>query len=153
MPVLFQLFKIDDLKPPVLDAAQLNILKTTIKEALETPAIVPQEIRDRAYQVFQQLTGRPPNPATPPFPSQRILDQLFDQQDLSQLNSQQSYTLRMAIECEVLYSYQSLEAIKQLAYAKFQELTAPAHGGVGQQPQDPDALYSPFNPQRRDYPR
>jgi len=148
MPVLFQLFSADDLQ--LLGPAELITLRKFIKEVAERPPSVPEEIKQRAYEVFRQLTSptTPINPPNPPTPGLPIIDQLFSANDLAQLDMQQRYILDMAIACEVLYSFRSLEAIKQRADAKFRDLTRSmaAFNRVPQNPQGPDSDYAPFNP-------
>jgi len=145
MPILFQLFRAADLQ--VLSAAELITLRKFIKEAQERPQSVPEEIKQRAYDVFRQLTSptEPIHAPQPPPPGQPIINQLFSAADLAKLDMQQRYILDMAINCEVLYSFKSLEAIQQLADAKFGELMAPRFG-VPQAPKGPDSEYAPFNP-------
>jgi hypothetical protein len=136
----------------MLTLEQLAILKMTIRDALHTPATIPQQLRNRAYEVFRQLKGRDPLPGQPD-PSKPILIQLFSEQELQALDPKQFDILEMAISCEAANAYESLEAIQALAHNKFQELTQqPGTAAGGLRPNDPDSLYSPFNPTSKLYP-
>jgi hypothetical protein len=135
----------------MLTLEQLAILKMTIRDALHTPTNIPRRLQDRAYEVFRQLKGRDPLPGQPD-PSKPILMQLFSEQDLQALDPKQFDILEMAISCEAANAYESLEAIKTLAHNKFQELTRPIGTATGPRPNDPDSLYSPFNPASKLYP-
>ena len=142
MSVIFQLFRAADLKDLTLE--QLEVLKMTIRDALKIPANIPDQVKDRAHDVFRQLKGRDPAPVQP-VPSLPILSQLFSEADLQDLSPKEFDILAMAISCEVANSYESLKAIQEHAYNMFQELTKTPAIPLGQRPQDPDSPYSPFN--------
>src|SRR4029453_6459565 len=117
MSVIFQLFRAADLNGLTLE--HLEILKMTIRDALKTPANVPDQVKDRAHGVFRQLKGRDPEPIQP-VPLSPILSQLFSEADLQDLSPKEFDILEMAISCEVANSYESLQVILERASDKFQ---------------------------------
>jgi hypothetical protein len=172
MAIISQLFSPQDLKVLIEEApGQLNALAATItaniptsptnrlttftSDMLQLPqnvspdlsARVTQALRNRAWDVFKQLTSSTAsNPTNANLDlSQKIFPQLFIPGALNELNTEQQIILEWAINCEVatlnlyLDLYAFLQPIKQAADQKFRDLT-------GFSPGDTDVRYSPFHP-------
>ena len=142
MSVMFQLFHAADLQN--LSQQQFDDLKGIISNALNTSDRVADAVRERAYEVFHQLTSpdiviKGPEPRDR---SQQLLNQLFCEDDLQHLDAQKIDILRIAMSCEAAASYEALEAVLDVVSdaipEKFPTLTQPPR-------RDPDAGYSPFN--------
>jgi hypothetical protein len=137
MSVIFQLFSAEDLRD--LTPVQLESIKNAIRDALQNPPRVPDQVKGRIYEVFRQLTSKlPSNPPVSPDPSSPILYQLLSEEDLRLLDHKQLDILKMAISCEMANSFYALWAIKDSVHAVF-------HQFRGQPPQGPDASYAPFS--------
>jgi hypothetical protein len=133
MAVVFQLFCAEDLLK--LNAAQLDDLKTTVRQALENSPRVLGAVKSRANEVFQQLTSQPATqPVAASEASRGMLLQLFNDADLKLLNAQQLDILKMAISCAVFHTPEALQAVKEEADTLFVRYT-------GQHPKESDVYY------------
>ena len=116
-------------------------------------------LRERAREVFQQLTGDPPtgpsNPLNSPnLTSAPLLNQLLNQADLNKLDALDATAgtsgrtiLGWALTCELanFNGYEAFEQIKQKAEEAFMNFMQTNGKGV-QRPKGPDTPYSPFYP-------
>ena len=123
MSVIFQLFRVEDLK--YLEAYQLDDLRTYVGNILNIPDVA-ERVKPRAHQVFKQLTGS--DAKGPTSTSQQassgvaegMLLNLFSEEDLQKLNDGKHLELlKWAIICEMTHSDQALRVIKRYVYERF----------------------------------
>ena len=154
MGVVFQLFSAADLQKLAEFPGRLDELRQLIRDERAPSPDVRAMLKNRADEVFLQLASPPfsgplPPPASPS-PSQSLVQQLFRQEDLEQLDADPAQRetklriLELAIRCEIDNSPYVLEIIMQKVQAWLEGLV---REGLEPPPPPPapDAVYSPFS--------
>ena len=150
MAAIFQLFSAADLQKLAEHSSNwLDELRTRIRAERAPSPAVREKLRPRANEVFHQLVSSSSSSRSLPYssttpPPTPLADQLFSQQELAQLTTEQRNILELAIRCELDNSPYVLEVIMQQILGWLAELVQ--QGLVPPPPPPtPDAAYSPFS--------